>query len=275
MLRLLIEATNARGCTDLRALDGYGPLFHNGGLNMLSNAWPWIGRALVQEGFEAYGSPTLAMYCPLDRKPIVRLPLPSGAELRYDWITRIGSRDATEGGYHLFLGEDRAAESMWHFGEKYVTGAGNTHTHLFWLGTNPPHRGKGLGRILLRETLARMQEAGARSSDLRCNINNFYAHTLYRAEGYEPMICSGPSDGPGIGLLEACRSPPLLPTFPPFGDKTMRHQPDLSGDLLTAGLHACYEQKIIVFSGQILETAIEADRLQRGAPPTLPARQTP
>ena len=75
---------------------------------------------------------------------------------------------------------------MWHFGEKYVHGAGNSHVHLFWLGTNEPYRGRGLGKLLLRETLVRTQELGARSSDLRCNINNFYAHALYRAEGYEP-----------------------------------------------------------------------------------------
>ena len=75
---------------------------------------------------------------------------------------------------------------MWHFGEKYAQGTGNVHAHLFWLGTNPPYRGQGLGRLLLRETLARMQELGARGSDLRCNVNNFYAHALYRAEGYEP-----------------------------------------------------------------------------------------
>ncbi|MBC7807217.1 MAG: GNAT family N-acetyltransferase [Akkermansiaceae bacterium] len=115
-----------------------------------------------------------------------RLPLPEGAELRYDWVTRIGERDKTEGGYHILFGEDRAAESMWHFGEKYVRGAGNAHAHLFWLGTNDPYRGRGLGRILLRETLRRAQESGARGSDLRCNIDNFYAHALYRAEGYEP-----------------------------------------------------------------------------------------
>jgi len=186
MIRLVTKESTRRNCPELLALANYGPLFHNCGINALSNAWPWIGRALVQEGFETHGWPTLAMYCPLDRVPIVRLPLPQGAELRYDWTTRIGQRDATEGGYHIFFGEDRAAESMWHFGEKYVSGAGNTHGHLFWLGTNPPYRGKGLGRILLRETLAQMQQVGARGSDLRCNLNNFYAHAVYRAEGYEP-----------------------------------------------------------------------------------------
>jgi len=186
IVRIIIDTAQVRACPDLQALGAYGPLFHNCGASGLSNAWPWVGRALAQEGFETQGWPALSMYCPLDSVARLSLPLPQGATLRSDWVTRIGERDETEGGYHIFFGEDRAAESMWHFGEKYVRGAGNSHVHLFWLGTNTPYRGRGLGRILLRETLIRAQEAGARGSDLRCNINNFYAHALYRAEGYEP-----------------------------------------------------------------------------------------
>ncbi|MES2465167.1 MAG: GNAT family N-acetyltransferase [Armatimonadota bacterium] len=186
LVKAAVDSARARHCPDLQALSGYGPLFHNCGASGLSNAWPWVGRVLVQEGFESLGSPALAMYRPLDQAPLLRLPLPPGAELRFDWVTRIGQRDETEGGYHILFGEDRAAESMWHFGEKYVCGSANSHAHLFWLGTNEPYRGRGLGRILLRETLAQVQEMGARGSDLRCNINNFYAHALYRAEGYKP-----------------------------------------------------------------------------------------
>jgi GNAT superfamily N-acetyltransferase len=186
LLHMALQQAQARDCPDFQALSAYAPLFHNCGASGLTNAWPWIGRALVQEGFEALGRPALAMYCALDNYSRSRLPLPAGADLRFDWVTRIGERDPTEGGYHLFFGEDRAAETMWHFGEKYVQGAGNAHGHLFWLGTNPSYRGQDLGRIILRETLVRMQELGACGSDLRCNIDNFYAHTLYRAEGYEP-----------------------------------------------------------------------------------------
>jgi len=186
LIHHIVAVAAARDCPDLRALAAYGPLFHNCGNSGLSNAWPWIGRALAQEGFETQGWPALAMYCSLDGPARIRLPLPTGAELRYDWVTRIGERDDTEGGYHIFFGDDRAAESMWHFGEKYVLESGYSHAHLFWLGTNAPYRGQGLGRILLRETLVRVQEQGAESSSLRCNINNFYAHALYRAEGYEP-----------------------------------------------------------------------------------------
>ena len=186
LVKAAVDAAKTQHCSDFQALSGYGPLFHNCGASGLPNAWPWVGRVLTQEGFETLGWPALAMYRPLDQVKIARLPLPVGAELRSDWVTHIGQRDETEGGYHILFGKDRAAESMWHFGEKYVRGEGSSHAHLFWLGTNEPHRGKGLGRILLRETLARVQELGARGSDLRCNVNNFYAHALYRAEGFEP-----------------------------------------------------------------------------------------
>ena len=185
LIRAVVEEANQRKCPELRAFAGYAPLFHNCGQSAVSNAWPWVSRALVQEGFGTLGSPVLSMYCDLNRERFERLPLPEGATLRFDWVTRIGERDETEGGYHILFGEDRAAESMWHFGEKYVRGAGNAHAHLFWLGTNEPYRGRALGRILLRETLARVRESGANGSSLRCNFDNFYAHTLYRAEGYE------------------------------------------------------------------------------------------
>lgn len=186
VIRTIVAAARKRECSVLRAFAGYAPLFHNCGESAVSNSWSWVSRTLVQEGFGTLGSPVLSMYCDLTQESRTRLPLPEGAALRYDWVTRIGERDETEGGYHIRFGEDRAAESMWHFGEKYVRGAGNDHAHLFWLGTNDPYRGQGLGRVLLRETLIRVQESGACGSSLRCNIDNFYAHPLYCAEGYEP-----------------------------------------------------------------------------------------
>jgi len=181
----MVERARSRGCPTFRALASHGPLFHNCGCPALSNAWPWVGRALVQSGFETDGRPALGMRCDLTNA--THAVLSDGAEFREGWMTRIGVRDANEGGLHVFASEDRAAETMWHFGEKYVQGAGHGHAHLFWLGTNDPHRGKGFGRAILRESLARVYDLGARTSDLRCDPNNFYAHALYRAEGYEPV----------------------------------------------------------------------------------------
>lgn len=186
VIRAIVEEAHVRQCPDLRALlPQYGPMFHNYGNCGLSNAWPWIGRCLMQEGFQTLGLPALAMYRRLD-DPIERLPLPEGAELRYDWVTRIGVRDEWEGGHHLFFGDDRAAETMWYFGEKFVRGLGTSALYLFWLGANDPYRGRGLGRFLLREALATGQEAGARETCLRARMDNFFAHAIYRAEGYEP-----------------------------------------------------------------------------------------
>jgi GNAT superfamily N-acetyltransferase len=185
VLAPMVERARKRECPTFRALASHGPLFHNCGCGALSNAWPWVGRALFKSGFETEGRPALGMRCDLTNGEHSQLP--SGAEYQEGWTTRIGLRDESEGGLHIYVGEDRAAETMWHFGEKYVEGAGNNHAHLFWLGTNNPHRGRGLGRSILRETLARVYDAGARTSDLRCDPNNFYAHALYRAEGYEPV----------------------------------------------------------------------------------------
>lgn len=181
----MVERARARACPIFRALASHGPLLHNCGCGALTNAWPWVGRSLVQSGFNIEGRPALGMRCDLTNS--AHGTLPEGAELCEGWTTRIGELDSHEGGLHIFVGEDRAAETMWHFGEKYVVGAGHRHAHLFWLGTNDPHRGKGLGRAILRETLASVYDLGARASDLRCDPDNFYAHALYRAEGYEPV----------------------------------------------------------------------------------------
>ena len=186
VIRALQGIAASRSCNDLRAFDAYTPLFYNHGASGLSNAWAWVARSLTQQGFETIGHPALAMQCDLNKVERSPLPLPTSAVLRGDYVTRIGERDATEGGLNLYFDGNRAAETMWHFGEKYVAGAGNEYVHLFWLGTNEPYRGQGLGRILLREALVRAQKLGARRSGLTCNLSNFYAHSLYRAEGYEP-----------------------------------------------------------------------------------------
>jgi ribosomal protein S18 acetylase RimI-like enzyme len=184
VLSPMLERARARECPIFRALAADSPLFHNCGCSALTNSWPWVGRALVQEGFVTEGLPALGMRAELTDGTHAKLT--EGAEFREDWTTRIGVRDGNEAGLHVFVGEDRAAETMWHFGEKYVGGAGHSHVHLFWLGTNVPHRGRGFGRGILRETLARAYAQGARTSDLRCSPSNFYAHALYRAEGYVP-----------------------------------------------------------------------------------------
>ncbi len=50
---------------------------------MLTNAWPWIGQALVSEGFQPAGLPSLGMQHDLNVTLTV-LPLPDNAELRFD-----------------------------------------------------------------------------------------------------------------------------------------------------------------------------------------------
>jgi len=184
VIRAVVAESKARRCLDLRALMAqYGPRFHNYGDCGLSNAWPWIGRALTSEGFEAFW-PTLALYRPT-RGPIQRLPLPADADLRFEWVSRVGTPGEWEGGYHLHVGEERAAEVMWRFGGKYVDGLDTKTAYLFWLGTNAPYRGQGLGRAMLRAALVSMVDAGAKATCLRCRPDNFAAHAVYRAEGCE------------------------------------------------------------------------------------------
>ena len=134
LIREVVKHSRSLGHHAFRALPGYyGPLFHNNGSARLSNAWPWIGQWLMREGFQPYGNSSLSLYRSLT-EALELLLLPSDANLRYDWVTRIGMRDEWEGGYHIFVGEDRAAEVMYYFGEKFVQGAGTKSVYLFWLG---------------------------------------------------------------------------------------------------------------------------------------------
>lgn len=186
LLRAIIEHSKGLGHKHFRALpEYYGPRFHNYGGARLSSAWPWLGQWLIREGFQTYGGPSLSLYRPLVTAP-EPLPLPADAELRYDWVTRIGVRDAWEGGFHIFVEDERAAEVMYYYGEKFVKRAGTKSVYIFWLGTNPPFRGRGFGRLLLRQALITAYAAGAREACLRTGPNNFDALNIYRAEGFVP-----------------------------------------------------------------------------------------
>lgn len=186
VIRALVEHGKALGCQQFRALSGYyGPPFHNNGGAMLSNAWPWIGQCLSREGFQTRGLPSLSLHRSLGG-PLEALPLPSDAHLRRDWETRIGARDEWEFGYHIFIGDRRAAETMCYYGEKFVRSVGKGTVYVFWLGVNEGFRGLGLGRILLRQALVEAQQAGAREATVRTGCHNFDALAIYRAEGFVP-----------------------------------------------------------------------------------------
>jgi len=164
----------------------YGPPFHNFGGARLTNAWPWIGQALTREGFQTHGLPSLCLHRTLDSL-LEPLPLPPDAKLQRDWVTQIGIRDTTEYGYQLFVGNQRAGEVMVYFAEKFARGTGFTSAYIFWLGVNPGFRGRGFGRLLLRQALIEAQQTGAREVAVRTGTNNFDALAIYRAEGFTPV----------------------------------------------------------------------------------------
>lgn len=48
-----------------------------------------------------------------------------------------------------------------------------------------PLRGKGIGRILLKDTLQRMKEAGCETAMLEVRVSNKAAIALYQSEGFQ------------------------------------------------------------------------------------------
>ena len=76
---------------------------------------------------------------------------------------------------------------MVYFAEKFARGAGFSSAYVFWLGVNPGFRGRGFGRLLLRQALIEAQQTGAREITVRTGANNFDALAIYRAEGFTPI----------------------------------------------------------------------------------------
>jgi mycothiol synthase len=68
-----------------------------------------------------------------------------------------------------------------------VTAPDGPRRELAYLGVVPEARGRGVGREMLRETLARARAAGAREMTLCVDERNAAAFRLYRECGFEPF----------------------------------------------------------------------------------------
>lgn len=81
--------------------------------------------------------------------------------------------------------------------------------HLFGFFTVERFRGRGLGRTLLRESLARLAGEGIRQVDLTVEPSNVAALGLYRANGFHEIARSADHYGPGATrlVLEARLAP--------------------------------------------------------------------
>ncbi len=61
----------------------------------------------------------------------------------------------------------------------------NEEAELHWIEIFPPHRGKGLGKLLLKETLNYLSGEGVKKVFLEVEENNQRALNLYRAFGFK------------------------------------------------------------------------------------------
>lgn len=64
---------------------------------------------------------------------------------------------------------------------------GRTVGHVKDLAVEPPSRGEGLGRLLLRSALNRLIAAGAAVVKLEVRAGNDSARSLYRSEGFQSL----------------------------------------------------------------------------------------
>ncbi|MEI8196475.1 MAG: GNAT family N-acetyltransferase [Phycisphaerae bacterium] len=204
LIRAALEHLRKFAVTRISAMPyWYGPVFYNTGCGRLTGAWPWIGHALTREGFgvlEEYGT-EIRM-----RKDIrtrvsgvvvwggagkegngkLRGEFPDGSELRrVPAFSRAGPD--YEHWYDLYIGGQKAGECHALFGENFVRGRGHQTLDLCYLEVKEQFQGRGLGRIMLRETIAAAYEAGATEATLTTDATNFAAMNLYRSEGFDPI----------------------------------------------------------------------------------------
>jgi ribosomal protein S18 acetylase RimI-like enzyme len=65
---------------------------------------------------------------------------------------------------------------------------GEGNCHLWMFGVDPDHRGKGLGKSLLRLIMERSAHEGFRTMSLACELGNAAACKLYRGQGFKEEL---------------------------------------------------------------------------------------
>lgn len=166
----------------------YGPVFYNTGCGRLTGAWPWVGHALMREGFDVldqYGT-EVRMRRRIRSKPLPP-ELPEGAQIRP--ATTFGYRAGPEFEHTtaLYLNGERAAECRGLYSENFVRGTGNKCLYIDYVEVQERFKGRGLGRVMVQEALCAAYDAGATESTLTADATNFAAMNLYRSENYEPI----------------------------------------------------------------------------------------
>lgn len=173
----------------------YGPGFYNLGCGRLTGAWPWIGHALMRQGFqvlEQYGT-EIRMRRRVHSNPVGTSSgggpvgeFPRGSELRrLPAFSRAGPE--FEHWYDLYIDGEKAGESHSLFAENYIRGHGKQRLDMTYLEVKEKFQGRGLGRIMLREAIATAYEAGSTEVTLTTDATNFAAMNLYRSEEFEPV----------------------------------------------------------------------------------------
>jgi GNAT superfamily N-acetyltransferase len=166
----------------------FGPTFHNEACAMLPSAWAWLGHWLGLERFAPQHG-EIRLRKPLTG-PVERPTLPPGAELRAE-PTRFAhvvdeglEPDTNSFCRHLRIGDEEAGQCHCYWSEAFIAGAGHGNLYVSWLGISEAWRGRGLGRVLLRNAIAHAAERGAASVTLTTGAENYRAQALYFSEGF-------------------------------------------------------------------------------------------
>ncbi len=159
----------------------------------LPAAWPWIGQCLADLGFAAQ-KPNWLMWCDLSARDPTLPDVPDGLELKQgqtfveDYCA--GLESEYNAGHYLLDGERFVGWCGDFYAGAFVEGAGRDYLFTHWFTVEDAWRTRGLGRWLLRHSLAEARRNAARGALLLTDVDNFRALNLYLSEGYRPLTLS-------------------------------------------------------------------------------------
>jgi GNAT superfamily N-acetyltransferase len=156
---------------------------YNAGWDGLSDAMPWIARALARHGF-APTNRELHLECVAPHFPPAPMPAPPG----------VAMVEGTDDGYlaiRAMAGDQEAGICLFMMLSKYSDHPeAGAWGYVDWLHVAEAQRRRGLGRHLMTWALRRLWELGCRGCWLTTGSENWQAQPLYLSLGFEILDTS-------------------------------------------------------------------------------------
>ena len=189
VIRKVVDHLGCKGAKSIGAFNSFiSPVFLGYAGGFLPSNWGWMGDCLAQEGFEVNGV-NLRMLRELRGRGshLEPIPYPEEMEIVSEPIWIRNEIVGLERKYCVARFIKNVVTCNSYYSGAFVRGSGFRYFFTLWLYVSPKHRGKGFGRMFLRNSLVEAHKAGATKGMLITAADNFVAQELYRSEGYRTV----------------------------------------------------------------------------------------